>query len=351
MRTQALALDAMRRRLPSRAEAHEARRGAGELSSFDPAGRIALDVGASTGGFTRGAARTRRGARSTPSMSATGSCTRACAAIRASSRSRAATRATLTRATVPEPVAAIVADVSFISLTKALAPALGLAAPGAWLVALIKPQFEVGPRAHRQGRYRARRRRRVRGPSRRHRVAGAQPGWRIAGVIPSPIKGGVGKRGIPARRALRWVTLRRSISRASARRATASPTRRRARCSCPMCCRASACRRMCGRRGAPYRGLAQAASASLPCAATSPIAAAARCSTCERGAYLAWKRERYRGVCARAASMRRSAPVVTRRARRTPARDVLGAAHGARRGARLLRGKGRTTSSTCRNVR
>ena len=45
---------------------------------------------------------------------------------------------------MPEPVAAIVADVSFISLTKALPARLALAAPGAWLVALIKPQFEVG---------------------------------------------------------------------------------------------------------------------------------------------------------------------------------------------------------------
>ena len=36
---------------------------------------------------------------------------------------------------------------SFISLTKALPAALGLAAPGAWLVALVKPQFEAGREA------------------------------------------------------------------------------------------------------------------------------------------------------------------------------------------------------------
>ena len=42
---------------------------------------------------------------------------------------------------------AIVIDVSFISLMLALPRALAMAAPGAWLVALVKPQFEVG-RAH-----------------------------------------------------------------------------------------------------------------------------------------------------------------------------------------------------------
>ena len=45
---------------------------------------------------------------------------------------------------IPEPVDIITADVSFISLKKALAAPLKLAAPGAWLVALVKPQFEVG---------------------------------------------------------------------------------------------------------------------------------------------------------------------------------------------------------------
>ena len=50
----------------------------------------------------------------------------------------------LTSAHVPVPDW-IVADLSFISLAKALPPALGLARAGATLVALIKPQFEVGP--------------------------------------------------------------------------------------------------------------------------------------------------------------------------------------------------------------
>jgi 23S rRNA (cytidine1920-2'-O)/16S rRNA (cytidine1409-2'-O)-methyltransferase len=50
----------------------------------------------------------------------------------------------LTAAHVPPPDW-ITADLSFISLAKALPPALALARPGATLVALIKPQFEVGP--------------------------------------------------------------------------------------------------------------------------------------------------------------------------------------------------------------
>ena len=50
----------------------------------------------------------------------------------------------LDRTLVPEPVGALVADVSFISLTKALPVPLTLTRPGAWLVALIKPQFEAG---------------------------------------------------------------------------------------------------------------------------------------------------------------------------------------------------------------
>jgi 23S rRNA (cytidine1920-2'-O)/16S rRNA (cytidine1409-2'-O)-methyltransferase len=49
----------------------------------------------------------------------------------------------LTAVHVPPPDW-IVADLSFISLEKALAPALALAKPGATLVALVKPQFEVG---------------------------------------------------------------------------------------------------------------------------------------------------------------------------------------------------------------
>ena len=81
---------------------------------------------------------------------------------------------------------------SFISLTKALPVALELAAPGAWLVALIKPQFEVGPAHVGKGGV-------VRDEAARDAAVasvrdwlGGQRGWRVTGCIASPIKGGEG---------------------------------------------------------------------------------------------------------------------------------------------------------------
>jgi 23S rRNA (cytidine1920-2'-O)/16S rRNA (cytidine1409-2'-O)-methyltransferase len=69
---------------------------------------------------------------------------------------------------------------------------LARAAPDAWLVALIKPQFEVGPERVGKGGI-------VRDQVARQAAVNdvtawlsSQPGWRIAGVIASPIKGGSG---------------------------------------------------------------------------------------------------------------------------------------------------------------
>ncbi len=158
---------------------------------FDPAGQIALDVGASTGGFTQ--VLLDRGAQKVyaadvghgqlhPSLKAD---------VRVVSLEGLDARR-LTRETVPEAVGVITADVSFISLIKALGPALELAAPGAFLVALVKPQFEVGPERIGKGGI-------VRDATARdhalHAVTAwlaAQPGWRVAGSIPSPVKGGSG---------------------------------------------------------------------------------------------------------------------------------------------------------------
>lgn len=158
---------------------------------FSPEGRIALDVGASTGGFTQvlldGGAKKVYAAdvghgQLHPSLKSD--------ARVVSLEGLDARR--LTRETVPEPVGAITADVSFISLIKALGPALELAAPGAFLVALVKPQFEVGPERIGKGGI-------VRDASARDSALEAvtawlasQPGWRVAGSIPSPIKGGSG---------------------------------------------------------------------------------------------------------------------------------------------------------------
>jgi 23S rRNA (cytidine1920-2'-O)/16S rRNA (cytidine1409-2'-O)-methyltransferase len=158
---------------------------------FDPAGRAVLDVGASTGGFTevlleRGAARVyavdvgsaqlHSRLKSDPRVVAFENCD-----------ARA-----LSRDVVREPVDAIVADVSFISVTKALGAALSLVAQGAWLVVLVKPQFEVG-REHVGGggivRDETARRRAVESVC---TWLSVQPGWTIVGEMTSPILGGSG---------------------------------------------------------------------------------------------------------------------------------------------------------------
>ena len=107
-------------------------------------GRVVLDVGASTGGFTqvcleRGAAKVfavdvGRG-QLHPSLAAD---------PRVVDLSGVDAR-TLTAAQLDPPPSLIVCDASFIGLVKVLERPLNLAAPGADLVALVKPQFEVGP--------------------------------------------------------------------------------------------------------------------------------------------------------------------------------------------------------------
>ncbi|MDP1619076.1 TlyA family RNA methyltransferase [Phenylobacterium sp.] len=85
----------------------------------------------------------------------------------------------------------LVCDVSFISLTKALPKALTLAVPGADLVALVKPQFEVGPGAVGKGGV-------VKDEAARARALAeaeaflAAAGWTVNGSAPSPITGGDG---------------------------------------------------------------------------------------------------------------------------------------------------------------
>jgi 23S rRNA (cytidine1920-2'-O)/16S rRNA (cytidine1409-2'-O)-methyltransferase len=158
---------------------------------FAAAGVVALDVGASTGGFTqvlldRGAARVYAVDVGHGQLHA-----RLAADPRIVSLEDCDARQ-LDRTLVPEPVGALVADVSFISLTKALPVPLALTRPGAWLLALIKPQFEAGRAAVGKGGI-------VRDPAARQRAVdlvrdwvAAQPGWRVLDVIASPIAGGSG---------------------------------------------------------------------------------------------------------------------------------------------------------------
>lgn len=156
--------------------------------ALDPARRVCLDVGASTGGFTdvllhhcaarvyavdvghgQLAWRLRQDAR-----------------VRVLERTNART---LSAQAVPEPVEAIVCDASFIGLEVLLPAPMALAAPGAWMVALIKPQFEVGRERVGKGGV-------VRDPAVHAAVCATVEswledvmGWTVLGITASPITG------------------------------------------------------------------------------------------------------------------------------------------------------------------
>lgn len=156
-------------------------------------GRIALDVGASTGGFTqellaRGAARVYAidvGHGQLHSTLAADPRVVAMEGIDVRS---------LTRARIPDAITAIVVDVSFVSLTLILPAVLPLAARGAWLVALVKPQFEVGRVAIGKGGIVKDEMARLQAVERVRTVIAPWPGWAVIGTIDSPIAGGSGNR-------------------------------------------------------------------------------------------------------------------------------------------------------------
>lgn len=160
---------------------------------IDPAGAVCLDVGASTGGFTdvlltRGAAKVYAVdvGHGQLAWSLRGD-DRVVVLERTNARH-------LTRTEVPDPVDLIVCDASFISLDKVLPAALALAAPGARLAALVKPQFEAGRGAVGKGGV-------VRDPAVHQRVCARVrdwlehlPGWHVLGLTDSPIRGPEGNR-------------------------------------------------------------------------------------------------------------------------------------------------------------
>jgi 23S rRNA (cytidine1920-2'-O)/16S rRNA (cytidine1409-2'-O)-methyltransferase len=156
--------------------------------AIDPAGAIALDIGASTGGFTD--VLLRRGAAKVFAVDVGHG--QLDWRLRQDSRVVVLERCNarhLTRAEIPEAPAVIVCDASFIGLKTVLPAALDLAAPGAALVALIKPQFEVGKGRVGKGGV-------VRDPALHEEVCariatwlGAQPGWSVLGLTESPLRG------------------------------------------------------------------------------------------------------------------------------------------------------------------
>ena len=160
---------------------------------IDVSARIALDIGASTGGFTD--VLLARGAQLVYAVDVGhGQLAwklrhdpRVIVYERLNARS-------LTREQIPEPVDIIACDASFIGLAKVLQAPLTLAAAGAALVALVKPQFEAGREDVGKSGV-------VRDPAihiavceRAAEWVGAQPGWTVIGVVESPILGPEGNR-------------------------------------------------------------------------------------------------------------------------------------------------------------
>lgn len=159
-----------------------------ERFGIDPSGRVCLDVGASTGGFTdvllaKGAARVYAVDVGHGQLAWK---------LRQDERVIVLERTNarhLTRSQVPEPIGLVVCDASFIGLQTVLPAPLSLTGAAADLVALIKPQFEVGKGRVGKGGV-------VRDEALRQevceRIVGwleSLPGWRVLGVEESPITG------------------------------------------------------------------------------------------------------------------------------------------------------------------
>lgn len=167
----------------------------GALDHFviDPAGAVCLDIGASTGGFTD--VLLARGARRVYAVDVGQG--QLAWKLRGDPRVVVLEKTNaryLTPEQVPEPVDLVVCDASFIGLEVILDRPLTFAAPGARLVALIKPQFEVGRGQVGKGGI-------VRDPAQHEAVCtrirawlDARPGWQVLGVIPSPITGSEGNK-------------------------------------------------------------------------------------------------------------------------------------------------------------
>ena len=158
---------------------------------FDPKGRVCLDVGASTGGFSE--VLVARGAKRVYAVDVGTGQLHAKLKARPEIVSLENTDIrTLDPALLPEPPDFVVIDASFISLKLILPPALALTRRPAWLLALIKPQFEVGRGGTKKGI--------VRDPAAQDAVCDdittfvRSLGWTVSGIFPSPITGGDGNR-------------------------------------------------------------------------------------------------------------------------------------------------------------
>ena len=169
---------------------------AAALDTFriDPQGTIGLDVGCSTGGFTD--CLLQRGARRIYAIDV--GYGQFAWRLRQDSRVVLLERTNIRyvdRAAVPEPIDLAVIDVSFISLTLVLPAVVHLLNSAAVIVALVKPQFEVGKGQVGRGGI-------VRDDAQREAVTekvihcAAQLGFQLTGVLDSPVIGRKGNREI-----------------------------------------------------------------------------------------------------------------------------------------------------------
>ena len=159
-----------------------------EHFGIDPAGMIAIDVGASTGGFTD--VLLQSGATKVYAVDVGHG--QLAWRLRSDDRVIVLEKTNaryLTNEQIPEPADIVVCDASFISLKTVLPAALALAKPGAYLVALIKPQFEAGRALVGSGGV-------VRDPDVHAAVCedirtwlDGRDGWTVLGITESPIKG------------------------------------------------------------------------------------------------------------------------------------------------------------------
>lgn len=160
---------------------------------LNPEGRVCLDLGASTGGFTdvllhHGAARVYAVDVGHGQLAWK---------LRQDPRVEVLEKTNaryLDSTTIPEPIGALVCDASFIGLRTILPAPLALCAPGAFAVALIKPQFEAGLGQVGKGGV-------VRDAALHRSICGmtadwwaALPGWQVQGITESPITGPEGNK-------------------------------------------------------------------------------------------------------------------------------------------------------------
>jgi 23S rRNA (cytidine1920-2'-O)/16S rRNA (cytidine1409-2'-O)-methyltransferase len=155
-------------------------------------GRVVLDVGASTGGFSE-VCLARNAARIYAVDVGRGQLHPKIVADLRVINLEATDARDLTSEVVPQAPGLVVTDVSFIGLEKALPAALALAAEDADLVALVKPQFEVGPDRVGKGGL-------VKDEAARLDALAAveaflvRAGWTVQATADSPIVGGDGNR-------------------------------------------------------------------------------------------------------------------------------------------------------------